>query len=106
VRGGAGFSEVWFFHRQTRTLVLVDLIENLEPDKLPALARLVMQASAATRGTTAHYLRLPVRLGGPAAKDAVRAILALEPERVIFAHGRIFDSNGAAELKRAFEWLT
>jgi pimeloyl-ACP methyl ester carboxylesterase len=106
VPGAAGFNEVWFFHRQTRTLVLVDLIENLEPEKLPPIARLVMQASAATRGTTARYMRLPVRLGGPKAKNAVRAIVALEPERVIFAHGRTFDSNGAAELKRAFEWLT
>jgi pimeloyl-ACP methyl ester carboxylesterase len=106
VRGGAGFNEVWFFHRQTRTLVLVDLIENLEPDKLPPVARLVMQASAATSGTTARYLRVPVRLGGQEAKKAVRAIVALEPDRVIFAHGQPFDSNGAAELKRAFEWLT
>jgi hypothetical protein len=106
VRGGAGFNEVWFFHRQTRTLVLVDLIENLEPDKLPPVARLVMQASAATSGTTARYLRVPVRLGGQEAKQAVRAIVALEPDRVIFAHGRPFDSNGAAELKRAFGWLT
>ncbi|HXH17073.1 MAG TPA: alpha/beta fold hydrolase [Sphingomonas sp.] len=106
VLGGAGFSEVWFFHRQTRTLVLVDLIENLESDKLPPITRLLMQASAATRGTTARYLRLPVRLGGPEAKNAVRAILALAPERVIFAHGRTFDSNDAAELDRAFDWLT
>jgi hypothetical protein len=34
------------------------------------------------------------------------AIVALEPDRVIFAHGRTFDSDGAAELKRAFGWLT
>ena len=106
VRGGAGFNEVWFFHQRTRTLVLVDLIENLELDKLPPVARLVMRASAATSGTTARYLRLPVRLGGREAKEAVRAILALDPERVIFAHGRPFDSNAAEELKRAFEWLT
>jgi hypothetical protein len=106
VRGGAGFSEVWFFHRQTRTLVLVDLIENLEPDKLPRIARLVMQASAATRGTTARYLRLPVRLGGPEAREALRALVALEPDRVIFAHGRTFESDGAEALKRAFAWAT
>ncbi|WP_267395740.1 MULTISPECIES: alpha/beta fold hydrolase [unclassified Sphingomonas] len=105
VPGGAGFNEVWFFHRKTRTLVLVDLIENLEPDKLPPVARLLMQASAATDGTTARYLRVPVRLGGLQAKDAMRTIVALEPDRVIFAHGRTFDSNGAAELKRAFAWL-
>ena len=65
-----------------------------------------MQASAATRGTTARYLRLPVRLGGAEAKKAVQANVALKPDRVIFAHGRTFDSNGVAELKRAFEWLT
>jgi pimeloyl-ACP methyl ester carboxylesterase len=105
VPGGAGFNEVWFFHRQTKTLVLVDLIENLDPDKLPPVARLLMQASAATDGTTARYLRLPVRLGGADAKKAVQAIVALEPDRVIFAHGRPFESNGAAQLKRAFDWL-
>jgi hypothetical protein len=105
VLGGAGFSEVWFFHRPTRTLVLVDLIENLDPDKLPPISRVLMQASAATDGTTARYLRLPVRLGGADAKAAVRAIVALEPERVILAHGRPFDSDGAARLKRGFGWL-
>ncbi|WP_373458641.1 DUF4336 domain-containing protein [Sphingomonas faeni] len=88
------------------SLLLVDLIENLDPDKLPPIARRLMQASAATDGTTARYLRLPVRLGRADAKKAVLAIVALEPDRVIFAHGRPFDSNGAAQLKRAFGWLT
>jgi len=106
VAAGTGFNEAWFFDRCTRTLVLVDLIENLEPDKLPPITRLVMQASAATRGTTARYLRLPVRLGGPDAKKAIQAIVALEPDRVIFAHGRTFETDGAARLKHAFKWLT
>jgi len=105
IAGAGGFTEAWFFHRPTRTLVLVDLIENLEPDKLPPVTRLVMQASAATRGTTATYLRLPVRFGGEDAKQAVRALATLDPERVVFAHGRIFDTDGAARLKRAFAWL-
>jgi hypothetical protein len=105
VAAGAGFNEAWFFHRQTRTLVLVDLIENLDDEKLPPIARLLMRAAAATRGTTARYLRLPVRLGGAEAKKAIQAIVALEPDRVIFAHGRPFDSDGAARLKQAFAWL-
>ena len=106
VSGAAGFNEVWFFHRPTRTLVLVDLIENLEPGKLPPLARLVMQASAATRGTTARYLRVPLRLRGADAKRAIRAVVALEPQRVVFAHGQFFDTGGAAQVRRAFAWLT
>ncbi|KQM41625.1 hypothetical protein ASE59_03335 [Sphingomonas sp. Leaf10] len=105
ITGAAGFSEMWFLHRPSRTLILVDLIENLEPDKLPPVERWLMQAAAATRGTTARYLRIPVRLGGDAAKAAVRAMIALRPERVIFAHGTIFETDGAARLARAFDWL-
>lgn len=106
VAAAGGFNEAWFFHRQSRTLVLVDLIENLESAKLPPIARLLMQAAAATRGTTARYLRLPVRMGGSDAKKAIQAIIALEPDRVIFAHGAPFDEDGAARMKLAFDWLT
>ncbi|RDE07135.1 DUF4336 domain-containing protein [Sphingomonas aracearum] len=105
VAAGAGFNEAWFFHRQTRTLVLVDLIENLDPARLPPLARLLMQAAAATRGTTARYLRLPVRLGGDQARAAIAKIVALEPERVLFAHGGLFEGDGATKLRHAFRWL-
>lgn len=105
VASGAGFNEVWFFHRQTSTLVLVDLIENLDPDKLPPVARLLMQAAAATDGTTARYLRLPVRWGGASARRAIGRMVALKPERVVFAHGRVFETDGAAQLERAFRWL-
>lgn len=105
VEAGAGFNEAWFLHRPTRTLVLVDLIENLEPEKLRPVARVLMRAAAATRGTTARYLRVPIRLGGAQTEEAIRAIVALEPERVIFAHGRPFDKNGAAKLRSAFAWL-
>ena len=105
VIGKGGFTETWFFHRPTRTLLLVDLIENLEPDKLPPVERWLMQAAAATRGTTARYLRIPVHLGGEQARRSIRAMLALDPNRVIFAHGRIFDRDAAACIHRAFDWL-
>ena len=32
-------------------------------------------------------------------------MIALDPERVIIAHGRWYDANGTEELKRAFRWL-
>lgn len=105
VSGAAGFNEVWFMHKPSRTLIVTDLIEYLEPDKLPPVSRLLMQAAAATDGTTARYLRVPVRLGGTTAKAAVQAMIALQPERVVFAHGTVFESDGAARLARAFEWL-
>jgi hypothetical protein len=33
-------------------------------------------------------------------------VIAWEPERVIFAHGRWFDREAAAYLRRSLSWLT
>jgi hypothetical protein len=32
-------------------------------------------------------------------------MIAWDPERIILAHGRWYERNGTAELKRAFRWL-
>ena len=40
----------------------------------------------------------------PGARGPFR-LVALDPERVIFAHGRWFERNGAAQLRRSFGWL-
>lgn len=102
---GAGFNEVWFFHPASRTLLLVDLIENLEVAKLSPLAATVMRTAAATQGTTARYLRPAIRLGGAAAKESIRAAIACAPERVLFAHGAPFENEGTERLRHAFAWL-
>ena len=39
IAGAAGFREVTFFHRSSRTLLLTDLVVNLEAGKLPLHAR-------------------------------------------------------------------
>jgi hypothetical protein len=38
-------------------------------------------------------------------KAAVEKMISWNPERVIVAHGRWYDHDGVAELKRAFRWL-
>lgn len=105
VAGGAGFHEAWFLVKAARTLLLCDLVENLDPDKLTPVTRLVMWAAGATHATTARHVRAVVRLGGKEAAASLRAMLALSPDRVVFAHGQLFDHDGAARLKHAFAWL-
>jgi hypothetical protein len=105
VRGLGRFSEVYFFHKRSRTLVLVDMIENLDPAKLPPFTRLFSRAARATDATTALYLRPVLRGGGSEARRIIRGMIDLQPERVIFAHGQFFDTDGAARLARAFRWL-
>ena len=64
VPGGFGFSEVDFLHQATATLVLTDLIVNLEAQKLPtfnrALAKLL--GILAPHGKAPLYLRMIVRM--------------------------------------------
>ncbi|MGN6462649.1 MAG: DUF4336 domain-containing protein [Pseudolabrys sp.] len=105
VRGRA-FSEAVFFHRASRTLILTDMIENFEPQRIDA-----------------WWMRWLVRLGGvgdphgsmprdmrfaydrTVLRRAVETMVAWAPERIILAHGRWYGRNGADELGRAFAWL-
>lgn len=107
VPGGLGFREVAFFHRVSRTLILTDLVLNLEPAKLPALIRpfLRLARMTAPHGEPPPYLRLVIKLRRGAARSAAADLVAANPERVIFAHGAWFERDGAARLRHALRWL-
>jgi hypothetical protein len=107
VPGGAGFREAAFLHRASRTLVLTDLIVNLEAQTLTPLTRAFAWAThmLAPNGSTPNYLRLVLRLRRAAATAALARVIAWAPERVIFAHGAWFDRDGAARLRQALCWL-
>lgn len=107
VPGAGGFAEVAFLHKPSRTLVLTDLVQNLETGKLPLLMRpaIRLAGSAAPLGGTPIYLRAVVKLKGRKAKAAAGRLVALNPERVVFTHGRWFERDGAAQLRRALAWI-
>jgi hypothetical protein len=107
VPGGAGFREVAFLHAPSRTLVLTDLIQNLEPEKLPLGTRIFAKVTGvqAPDGKAPAYLRLVIRLRREDARAAVARLIAWNPDRVIFSHGRWFERDGVAELRRSFRWL-
>lgn len=105
VTGGGGFEEAWFFHRESRTLILTDLIENLDPAKLRPATAAVMRATRATSGTTGLQLRAALLPRAGEVRRSVDRMLALAPETVIFAHGDIFRGGGTAQLANAFAWL-
>jgi Domain of unknown function (DUF4336) len=106
-RGSRLLKEVVFFHRRTRTLILADLIENFEAAKLGGSWRwLVWLAGAADPdGKAPIDLRLTFLGGKDAARASFERMLSWGPEKVIMAHGRPYERDGAAELRRAFRWL-
>jgi hypothetical protein len=105
VAGSRIHREVVFFHRASRTLILTDLIENFEPQLMPAWTRPLLRLAGICHpdGKPALDLRLTFRRS--ALRASVERLLAWEPERVILAHGRCYKRDGAAELRRAFRWL-
>lgn len=104
---GSYMTEVVFFHRPSRTVVLADLIENFEPARLGVLMRLVTRLAGVQDpdGQMPRDMRLTFRHQRPALRQAVETMIAWNPERVILAHGRWYDRDGATELRRAFRWL-
>ncbi|MGJ4942050.1 SDR family oxidoreductase [Bradyrhizobium sp. HKCCYLS1011] len=101
------FSEVELFHKPSRTLVLTDLVQNLAPEGLSPLSRAAasLLGITAPNGKAPAYLRLLLRLGGRPVETAVSRLIELAPERVIFAHGRWFESGGTEQLRRSLAWL-
>lgn len=106
-RGSRFLEEVVFFHRPSRTLLLADLIENFEPDKVGRTLRpLIRLAGVADPDGRAPLDLRATFIGRHAEARRCRdRMLEWEPERVIMAHGRWYESNGTAEVERAFRWL-
>jgi hypothetical protein len=105
---GSYMTEVEFFHRASRTLILTDLLENFEPQKAGSLfLRLLTWIGGVSppHGGLPRDLRLNFTWRHKRElQAAVKTMLAWNPERIIFAHGRWHETNGAAELREAFRW--
>jgi hypothetical protein len=105
---GGYLSEAVFLHRASRTLILTDLIQNYERLKIASpLFRFMSRLSGAADpdGKMPFDLRLTFFWHRKPLAAAVRQMIAWEPERIIIAHGRCYEGNAVAELKRAFRWL-
>jgi hypothetical protein len=105
---GSFMTEVEFYHHVSRTLVLTDLIENFETDRLKgAFIRWLTWLGGVQdpHGGMPRDLRGTFSKNHAGFKAAVQRMIAWDPERIILAHGRWYEHNGASELRRSFAWL-
>ncbi len=106
---GSYMTEVEFFHRESRTLILTDLVENFEPEKVGSFFKRLLTwvgGVSPPHGGLPRDLRLTFTWRHKhQLRMAVQTMLAWNPERVILAHGRWYEKNGANELRSAFHWL-
>lgn len=107
-KGSYVIEEVVFFHKSTKTLIVTDLIENFEPEKIASPIRRKIYRLARV---TAPYGQTPIDyrmtfLGKQSeAKLSFSRMLNWKPDKIILAHGLCFFENGTDELRRAFRWI-
>lgn len=100
--------EVDFFHKESRTLILTDMIENFEVDKMDScFLKILMKLAwnADPNGKTPLDFRMTFLWNKKLARESFEKIIAWKPEKVILAHWRCYLENAGKELKRAFSWL-
>ncbi|HKP57211.1 MAG TPA: DUF4336 domain-containing protein [Polyangiales bacterium] len=112
---GDGLAQAWFrsnhqlqelvlLHRATRTLITSDLAFHIQAaDGLLSKLMLKLNDSYQTFGPS-RVCRSHITEPGMARPD-VDAILALDPERAIVAHGEILRAGAAAAIERGYAWL-
>lgn len=104
----SGFmEEVDFFHRASRTLILTDLIEAFSPARVGPGLRLLLRLAGnlGPVGSMPRDMRATFRGRRDHLRDAVRQMLAWQPERVILAHGECYWENATDKIEEAFSWL-
>ena len=102
---GGYMTEVVFFHRMSRTLVLTDLIENFERHRLGFCMRWLAGIGHVLDPDGQMPSDLRTTFPKPELRAAVETMIGWQPLRVILAHGRWYERDGTNELRRAFRWL-
>ncbi|WP_224332601.1 DUF4336 domain-containing protein [Haloprofundus halobius] len=102
--GHRWLSEIEFYHRPSRTLILGDVCYHVTADA-PFFTRLAARfAGIYGRLAMPPDLRRTI-VNEAAARNSVRKMLAWEFDRVLVGHGSVVESEGRAAVREAFDWL-
>lgn len=106
VRGNAITTEVVFFHRQSATVLVTDLIQQFRPGWFTGWRALVARLDLMTAEEPSVPRKFRVAfVDRQAARAAVQRIHAWPVERVVMAHGPPVETGGREVVARAFRWL-
>lgn len=102
------FGESLFFHRASATLIVTDLMQNFESDRIVSpITRMIMKLGGATgpKGGPSIEIRLAAVLHRACLAEAVDVMLSWRPARIILSHGKCYPENAEHEIRTAFRWI-
>lgn len=96
-------NEVVFLHEPTRTLIVADLLFNLDPPDF--LSRLLLRLNGALgRPAPSRMFRMVIR-DKAAFRASLRAVLEWDFDRIVVGHGENITAGGREVLREAFAFL-
>lgn len=106
VPGNLITTEAVLFHRESRTAVFTDLLQQFPKGWFTGWRALVARLDLMTTAEPAVPRKFRLAFTDrAAARSAIGEILDWPVEKVVVAHGAPVTENGRAFLKRAFNWL-
>ncbi|EGA72179.1 hypothetical protein VISI1226_05224 [Vibrio sinaloensis DSM 21326] len=105
--GSPAMQECVFFHPESRTLIVTDLVENFAKQHFNYWQRPVAKGIGilAPHGQMPLDWRLSFMFGKAKARQHMMRILAWQPQTLVMSHGNIVYSNAESFLRRSFRWL-
>lgn len=106
VRGSFWLEEVLFFHRPSRTAIVCDLVQRMDPARLTRLQAgfLRLNGLVGEAGSTPLEWRASFLRRRPA-REARAKLLAWKPEQLVIAHGFCARTGADRILERALAWI-
>ena len=102
-RGVVGLPEAVFFHRESATLMVCDLLFNVHKASSSWMWTFGKLNGLFRFGPT-RLMRLATR-DRSAARSSVDQILSWGVERIVLAHGELIETGGHQALLAAYSWL-
>ena len=105
-RGSLAMEEVVFFHRESRTAIVCDLIQRHPESQMMGWKGKLMQLDGLVgkHGSTPREWRASFLRRGPA-RAAREKVIDWKPERLLIAHGECAQNNGAEIIREALSWI-
>jgi hypothetical protein len=105
-RGSFAMEEVVFFHRESQTAIIGDLVQRFPESKMSGWSGMLMRLDGLVgeHGSTPREWRASFLRRG-AARRARDKVLGWKAERLLIAHGECSQSNATAILTEALGWL-
>jgi hypothetical protein len=104
--GNRVVEEVVFFHRESATLILTDLMLNVHIEHQSWFSRLMARFDQVSfpNGGVPRLFRLSMK-DRTVARIAAKKMLDWNPKKIIFCHGDLFTESGGEQIKQKFAWL-